>query len=210
VLDVSTRTDTPRRGGRIRSSDAHRAVLIAAAELLDEVGYQGVTIEKIAGRSRVAKSTIYRWWRSKPELVMEAYTGALASRMPEPDTGTLAEDLTVFVAELYSVVNDPLRVRALRGLMAEAQLDPDFRGPFREWLSSRREIPARILRCGIERGELAADIDLDHAIDSIFGLFWCRLLVELAPLGPADAPGHVARLLHGFANDAVEGRHTSP
>ncbi|MBL1079218.1 TetR/AcrR family transcriptional regulator [Nocardia sp. 2] len=187
-----------RRGGRIRSADAHDAVLAAAAELLEEHGYRDLTIEKIAARSGVAKSTIYRWWRSRPELVMEAYARAVAQRMPEPDTGSVAGDLTEFVTRLYSVVDHPVRVRSLRGMMADAQLDPEFRTAFRGWVDTRRAVVADLLRRGLDRGELAADLDLDHAIDLVFGPFWYRLLTDHAPLRPDEAGGHVRRLLAGL------------
>jgi AcrR family transcriptional regulator len=201
---------TERRGGRTRSPEAHQAVLSATAELLEEHGYQALTIEKIAERSGVAKSTIYRWWRSRPELVMEAYTQVVARRMPDPDTGTVDGDLTEFVSRLYRVAEYPVRVRALRGLMAEAQLDPDFRGPFRTWVDSRRAVVAAILERGIERGELREDLDLGHTVDLIFGPFWYRLLVDHEPLDPADAPAHMANLLGGLRSlptaDAAAGR----
>ncbi|MER6000719.1 TetR/AcrR family transcriptional regulator [Nonomuraea angiospora] len=189
---------TERRGGRTRSPEAHQAVLAAAAELLEEHGYQTLTIEKIAARSGVAKSTIYRWWRSRPELVMEAYTQTVDRRMPEPDAGSVQSDLTVFVTELYRVVKHPLRVRTLRGLMAEAQLDEDFREPFRAWVNSRRAIVAHLLERGVERGELDPGLDIGHATDLIFGPFWYRLLVEHEPLDPTDAAAHVTRLIRGL------------
>ncbi|MFB8008718.1 TetR/AcrR family transcriptional regulator [Nocardia sp. NPDC056000] len=189
---------TERRGGRTRSPEAHDAVLTAAAELLEEYGYRDLTIEKIAARSGVAKSTIYRWWRSRPELVMEAYARAVAQRMPEPDTGGVAADLTEFVARLYGVTAHPVRVRSLRGMMADAQLDADFRAAFQGWIASRRAVVAELLRRGIACGELDPGLDVEYATDLVFGPFWYRLLTEHAPLDPAEARGHVNRLLTGF------------
>jgi len=187
-----------RRGGRNRSQQAQQAVLTATAELLEDDGYQAITIERIAERSGVAKSTIYRWWHSKPELVMEAYTRTVARRVPEPDTGTVAGDLSAFFAQLYRVIEHPLRVQALRAMMAEAQLDPGFRQPFRDWVNSRRLVGARLLERGIRRGELDRDLDIDYAVDLIFGPFWYRLLVGHVPLDPGDAASHVTRLLQGL------------
>jgi AcrR family transcriptional regulator len=188
----------PRTGGRVRSVDAHEAVLASTTELLEEGGYQAITIEGIAERSGVAKSTIYRWWRSKPELVMEAYTVAVSRRMPEPDTGSLARDLTVFVEQLYLGVRHDSRVRALRGLMAEAQLDAGFEAPFRTWVQSRRDVVLQILARARERGEVHRDADLDLAVDQVFGVFWYRLLVGHLPLDPKAADDHVAQLLRGL------------
>ncbi|MFI7641624.1 TetR-like C-terminal domain-containing protein [Nonomuraea sp. NPDC049400] len=126
---------------------------------------------------------------------MEAYTQAVAQRMPEPDTGTIEGDLTEFVTQLYRVTAYPLRVRALRGLMAEAQLDPDFRDPFRAWVNSRRAVVAGLLERAVLRGELVPDLDVGHTVDLIFGPFWYRLLVGHEPLDPDDAPAHVSHVL---------------
>ncbi|MBB4949317.1 AcrR family transcriptional regulator [Kitasatospora gansuensis] len=186
----------PRTGGRTRSQEARSAVLAAAVELLEEIGYQAVTIERIAARAGVAKSTIYRWWKSKAALVLDAYRETVEQRMPDPDTGSTAEDLTVFVAALHSVTERPLRARALRGLMAEAQLDPDFAEPFGAWVQSRRAVVLRVLARGVDRGELPRATDLEALTDQLFGLFWYRLLVGHLPLDPARAPQLVAQLLN--------------
>jgi AcrR family transcriptional regulator len=151
---------------------ARDAVLRSAVELLEEVGCGGVTIEGVAARSGVAKSTIYRWWKSKAALVMDGYGQAVAERVPGPDTGTAAGDLTRFMAELYQVVDHPMRVKALRGLMAEAQLDPDFEEPFRGWVRDRRAVVERLLDRAVARGELPADLDVAYATDLVFGPFW--------------------------------------
>ncbi|MGW0882291.1 TetR-like C-terminal domain-containing protein [Streptomyces sp. NPDC002671] len=92
--------------------------------------HNGGRAEAVAARADVAKSTIYCWRKSKAPLVMDAYRTAVEQRMREPDTGSLAGDLTAFVTALYGVTAYPIRVKTLRGLMAEAQLDPAFAGPF--------------------------------------------------------------------------------
>ncbi|MFJ8209101.1 TetR/AcrR family transcriptional regulator [Streptomyces sp. NPDC096033] len=191
-------TPTRRTGGRIRSQDAHDAVLTAAIELVEELGYQAVTIERIAARADVAKSTVYRWWKSKAVLVMDAYRTAVEQRMPEPDTGSLADDLTAFATALYGVSGHPLRMRTLRGLMAEAQLDPAFAEHFREWVESRRAVVLALLTRGAQRGELPPTADLEAATDHLFGLFWYRLLVGHQPLDPGQAAAHIGQLLHGL------------
>ncbi|MFD9305300.1 TetR/AcrR family transcriptional regulator [Streptomyces sp. NPDC060048] len=195
-----TPSGTPRTGGRLRNEDAHHSVLEAAAALLVETGYGALTIEGVAKRANVAKSTVYRWWKSKPALVMDAYTHGTAPRAPEPGTGTLAGDLTAFVADLYRIGHDPVRTSALTGLMAEAQLDPAFAEPFRAWAADRRETVATLLTRAVTREELPADTDIAHAVDLVFGPFWYRLLVAHAPLDPADAPAHVATVLQGLTS----------
>lgn len=189
----------------MRSQDAHDAVLAAAAELLEEVGYQGITMEGVARRADVAKSTVYRWWKSRPTLVMDAYRQTIEQRMPVPDEGGVREDLTAFVAALYGVSAHPLRVRALRGLMAEAQLDPAFEEVFRQWVETRRAVVKELLTRGLDRGELPAGADLELAADQVFGTFWYRLLVGHAPLDPAEAAHHAERVLDGLTGRTPPG-----
>jgi len=165
---------------------------------LQECGYGAVTIEGVAARSGVAKTTIYRWWTSKADLVMEAYGQFIAERMPQPDTGSITADLTAFVTELYRVADYPLRVKALSGLMAEAQLDPTFGEAFRRWVQSRRDIVAAMLTRATDRGELPTGLDQDRVVDLVFGPFWYRLLVGHAPLDPAQASVHVDEVLNGL------------
>ncbi|GAA2043936.1 TetR/AcrR family transcriptional regulator [Catenulispora yoronensis] len=195
----------PRRtGGRVRNADAHTAILDATAELLEEVGYASLTMEGIATRADVAKSTIYRWWKSKGVLAMDAYAHVVAARMPEPDTGSLRGDLVGFVRELYRVGKYPLRVRTLQGLMAEAQLDASFAPLFQEWTGQRRAVVRAMFARAVARGELAATTDIDHAVDVIFGVFWYRLLLGHEHLKPSEAEVHVDRLLDGIRG--AEGR----
>ncbi|MGW0389582.1 TetR/AcrR family transcriptional regulator [Streptomyces sp. NPDC003042] len=199
-MSTTPQNPAPRTGGRLRNEDAHHSVLEATTALLIENGYGALTIEGVAKRAHVAKSTVYRWWKSKPALVMDAYTHETATRVPTPDTGTLQGDLTAFVTDLYRIGNDPARTKALTGLMAEAQLDPAFAEAFRAWARTRRELVATLLTHAITREEIPADTDLTHATDLIFGPFWYRLLITHAPLDPADAPAHVETVLRGLVH----------
>ncbi|NUT20824.1 MAG: TetR/AcrR family transcriptional regulator [Hamadaea sp.] len=170
-------------------------MLRATVDLLEEVGYGRLTIEGVAAKADVAKSTIYRWWTSKPALVMDAYGYAVTHRVPEPDTGTVAGDLTALLTDLYRVGEHPARVRALRGLMAEAQLDPEFAEAFRNWIETRRAIVAELLDRAVNRGELPSTVDHAVVADLVFGPFWYRLLVGHAPLDPRDAAAQADRVL---------------
>src|ERR1019366_2902003 len=82
------------RGNRYRrSDDARLAVLQAADDLLSEIGFAAVTIEGIAARAGVGKQTIYRWWQSKADVLMEAFAEDALQDLRPPDTGNLKDDL---------------------------------------------------------------------------------------------------------------------
>ncbi|PSR67482.1 TetR family transcriptional regulator [Nocardia sp. MDA0666] len=155
-------------------------MLSAAMAELREKGYAALTIEGIAARAGSGKQTIYRWWPSKADVVLEAMLTEVAAVIAIPDTGSLPGDLTAFLADTF-------RQRGQRpvlvGLMAQALLDPVFAQAFRDrFLFSRRDALRQIIDRAIARGEVAADMDPDLMIDVVYGVLWYRLLLDHAPL----------------------------
>jgi AcrR family transcriptional regulator len=170
--------DRPR--GRPRSAAARQAILDAAVAELQERGYAALTIEGIASRAGVGKQTIYRWWSSKADVVLDALLDLASTRITVPDKGSLAEDLIAFLRATF-------RQRGQRpvliGLMAQAILDEGFAVQFRDrFLFSRRAALRTILQRAVERGEVAAELDLELLIDVVYGVLWYRLLLDHAPL----------------------------
>jgi len=169
-----------RRPGRPRSEAARQAISAAAMAELTERGYAALTIEGIAARAGVGKQTIYRWWPSKADLVLEALLDLSATRVAVPDEGSLPADLVGFLEETF-------RQRGQRpvlvGLMAQALLDPVFAVAFRDrFLFGRRAVLRQILDRAAKRGEIAPDIDPELVIDVVYGVLWYRLLLDHAPL----------------------------
>lgn len=167
-----------------RNSRAHQAILDATVKLLEAGGYKNLTIEGVAAEAGVGKQTIYRWWRSRAELVMEAYTAASDMRVPEPDTGTLRGDLEAILLPVLEFSRDFDKGAALanKTLMAEAQLDKDFLATYRElhkyWWAPLRHVLERAKA----RGELGQDAATGALIDIMLGAAWYRMLLEHAPL----------------------------
>jgi AcrR family transcriptional regulator len=170
-----------RRPGRPRSEETRRAILAAAMDELIERGYAALTVEGIAARAGAGKQTIYRWWSSKADVVLDAMLVTAASRITVPDEGTLAADLTAFLRATFRQRDQrPVLV----GLMAQALLDPVFAEAFRDrFLFARRAALRQVLDRAAVRGELGADVDLDLVLDVVFGVLWYRILVDHAPLG---------------------------
>jgi len=176
-------TSTP---GRPRSSRSHDAILSAALELLESEGYRRVTIEAIAAQAGVGKQTIYRWWSSKADIVLEAFARAGGTQVPEPDTGALNSDLRAFVRSTLRAVKSHERV--LCTLMAEAQLDGEFADKLRTVLiGSRRASLLRVFDRAAARGDLAEQLDRELLVDLVYGPMWYRLLNKHAPVGRALA-----------------------
>lgn len=172
-----------------RSSRAHRAVLDATVRLLEQHGYKDLTIEGVAAEAGVGKQTIYRWWRGKAELVMEAFMAASDVRVPEPDTGTLRGDLEAVLLPVFELSRDVTTGTALanKTLMAEAQLDRDFLATYRALHEHWWGPLYNVLDRAKGRGELGPDADSGALIDVMLGAAWYRLLLEHAPLDEAFA-----------------------
>lgn len=184
---------------RRRSERCHQAILAAAAELLEEKGYGGVSVEAIASRAGVGKQTIYRWWPCKASVVMEAYAERVTQNLPLPDTGNVRTDLIELLGQLATVLGTTSAGRALAGLIAEAQTDLHVAQEFRTQLGDCRRAAVQILlQRGIARGELHPDLDLELAIDLLCGPIWYRLLQQHAPLNREFAIALVDQLIAGM------------
>src|ERR671934_1249914 len=108
-------TEPARRPGRPRSEEARRAILAATLELAAEHGRQGLRMDAIAKRAGVSKETLYRWWRSKAEVLLEALAERGEETIPVPDSGSLHTDLLAFMRATARSADPPTR-RLLRAL----------------------------------------------------------------------------------------------
>src|SRR6201991_1175938 len=106
-----------------RNEQARLAVLHAADDLLAERGFAGLTIEGIAARAGVAKQTIYRWWPSKVDILLEAFLTDADEELTPPDTGDLAADLRAYLAGLARFLTAADAGAVFRALAGQAQHD---------------------------------------------------------------------------------------
>ncbi len=168
--------------GRPRCEEAHKKILKAAYELLDEVGFMDLTIEGVAARAGVGKPTIYRRWKTKAQLAMDAFLSAVTPEIAFPDTGSVESD---FREQMYKIVKlmNSSRGDILASVIGCGQMDDELIGAFREnWLLPRREDAKRIFQRGVERGELRNDVDAEVAIDALYSPLFYRLLLKHLPL----------------------------
>ncbi|MFB9839219.1 TetR/AcrR family transcriptional regulator [Actinoallomurus acaciae] len=182
-----------------RSEQARRAVLEAADDLLAERGFAGVTIEGIAARAGVAKQTIYRWWSSKVDVLIEAFVDDMAQHLTPPDEGDLESELRTHLrrSARFLTRSDPGAV--FRALAGQAQHDPEMAERFRtECLGPQRALDRRPLERAIERGELPPDTDVDFALDQLVGPLYYRVLVTGHPVPEEFTDALVERFLAPF------------
>jgi AcrR family transcriptional regulator len=178
---ISVNAEEPRRPGRPRSERARQAVLAAALALAAEEGPAGLNMEAIARRAGVSKETLYRWWHSKTEVVLDALAERGQRTIPLPDTGTLRTDLRAFLRATVDSA-DPATVRLLHALAAAAASDESVADQVRDrFLVTRRQDLGQILQRAVTRGEITADYAA-LAVDLIYGSLWYRLIFNIAPL----------------------------
>ena len=171
------------RRGRPRSQEADRAILQAASQLLAEGGLAAMSIEEVAARSGVAKTTIYRRWNSRGTLALDAFLAEFQGQQPSPDTGTLRGDLLAALRAWIRAVTRTSAGPILAGLIAESQLDPELGIAWRERVVERLRAQHKImLNRAIDRGEIPPETDQEVVLDLLFGAAYHRLLHGHQPL----------------------------
>ncbi|WP_035799794.1 TetR/AcrR family transcriptional regulator [Kitasatospora mediocidica] len=173
--------------GRQRNEATRRAILDAALRLIADADGAPVTVDTIAREAGVGKQTLYRWWPSKGTVLLDALTDHAEREVPAPDTGSLHGDLRAVVGAVFESARTPPTAPALRTLVREAARDPQLADLLREFTQARRAVLREVLARGQERGDLAADRDLDLMVDQVYGVFWYRFLLGHAPLDGAAA-----------------------
>ena len=164
------------RRGRQRTE---AAILAATRELLAEGGVHHLTVEGVAARSGVAKTTIYRRWRSKDELALAVLLRMVEEIVEVPDLGDVRAELIGFVDGAVQILGKSLMGRVMQGLVSDLATDPELGGSFREQIVALRVAEIRrVLERAIERGELRPDLDVDLVHELLFGPVYYRLLLS--------------------------------
>ena len=195
---LRSQTCLPRAAGRPRSEASHRAILDAAYAILIEDGLKSFSIEAVASRAGVARTTIYRWWPDKSMLVNESFLKAFQPRLSFAQTESPADDFRAFLASLARTLSGP-DGRIAASVVAQAQSDPQTRRMFLEEFSKPlRRHSATLLRAGIQGGQFRADLDVACVLDAAIGGVYLHLL-----LGQAMDPTWARHL----ADTLLEGCH---
>jgi AcrR family transcriptional regulator len=162
------------RRGRPRSAEADQAILDATIKLLYEEGYPRMSMEAVADAAGVGKTTVYRRYRDKADLVTAAIA-AMPGAEQMPDSGDTRTDL---LEVLKRVVRSKQRVQDMRligTLWAEQERNPELVKLFRSRvIAPRREMMLEILRRGQERGQVRGDVDPGLVLEMLVGAHFAR------------------------------------
>ncbi|MET9016544.1 TetR/AcrR family transcriptional regulator [Streptomyces olivaceoviridis] len=191
-----------------RSERSRRAIYAAALALVGEVGYPKTTVEAIAARAGVGKQTIYRWWSSKADVLLEAFldlAGQSAQAAGQeadavPDTGDLAADLKAVLRATVDELFDPRFEVPARALAAEGVVNEQLgREVVAKLLEPQLQLYVARLRSAQDAGAVRADVDPRIALELFVSPLAQRWLQRSGPVSYAYTDTLVEYALHGIA-----------
>jgi TetR/AcrR family transcriptional regulator, regulator of autoinduction and epiphytic fitness len=182
ALDVDPRVERSRR-----------VILSAALEVLAEVGYGGLTIEAVAARAGVGKSTVYRHWSGKLDLVDDAICTLKSTIFPT--AGSVRERVTAFLGQVAAAMANSTWSRCLPAIIEAAERDPETMNIHRRLAGERRQLLIDLLAEGVATGEVPADTDLGLLADCLVGPIILRRLLLHEPVDDATVRQLVDQIL---------------
>ena len=184
---------TPTEAGTRPRVEGERELEIFEATLvvLDEVGYDLLTMDAVAQRAKASKATLYRRWKGKPELVVAAIMAHKGDAVV-PDTGTLRGDLLEAYCGASGGLNDPLAQSVLSAVVTAMGRDPEFAEVYRrDFIGPKIAVSRQIYERARERGEVHPDSDLAFLAPSLAGIVLHRAFL----LGEHVTPDLIGRVL---------------
>ncbi|MFI6416991.1 TetR-like C-terminal domain-containing protein [Streptomyces sp. NPDC050842] len=170
------------------------AVLEAAIEELTTTGYTGLTVERVAQRAGVHKTTIYRNWKDVDGLVADALAGHFAGGIPIPDTGTVEGDLRALARSLVATMTTRAGRALLAAVLSDAVRLPQLAEVKRALFDDRFRRAEPVVTRAVERGELPEHTDATELLKTLAAPLYFRLVFTGEPVDAttADRAVHVA------------------
>jgi AcrR family transcriptional regulator len=184
--------------GRPRDEESKQAILKATLLLLIKRGYSDLSIESIAAKAKVGKTTIYRWWPEKSSLVLEAFFDSTVEELKFSNTQSGIKD---FESQIHSLANllRSDRGEHLAALMMGAKTDAKLAAAIQEkWVFPRRKWGFERMQKSIEDGECHPDLDIKAALESLYSPLYARLLVGLSPLSKEEVSAYLKIIFPGI------------
>ncbi|WP_458687543.1 TetR/AcrR family transcriptional regulator [Nocardia tengchongensis] len=182
-----------RPGGR--TARVREAVFAAALSGLAERGYASLTIEDIAERAGVHKTTIYRRWGTLAQLVAAAVADLSETTVPVPDTGALESDLHEMARSIVALVTSEPGRTIIAALFSDAVRTPEVAAIKREFYAARYALTDVVVRRAVERGEIPERASAADLLAAVAAPIYYRLLVADLPVDRAVADRAAAAAL---------------
>lgn len=167
----------------------------ATIDELSERGYDDIGIETIAARAGVHKTTLYRRWHSKAELITQVLASSAQSMIPVPDTGSAEADLRALARSVQDVLSDPRGAAITRALLAGSARSPEIRQLMEDYWATRLAAISVIVDRAAARGELPAGTDPEMVMRAVAAPLFYQLLVTFQPITRPDADRSAAAAL---------------
>ena len=177
-----------------RIERSRRVILAAALDLLADAGCGGLTMEAVAARAGVGKSTIYRQWPGKLELIEDAIR-TLKTQVTLPTGGTVRERVTALLVIVATGMADSTWSSCLPAIIDAAERDPEILAIHRRVAAERRQVLVDLLAEGVEAGEVSDTVDIGLLAECLIGPIIIRRLLLHEPFDPADVPALVDQLM---------------
>ncbi|MFI7126577.1 TetR/AcrR family transcriptional regulator [Nonomuraea sp. NPDC050153] len=184
---------TVRPGGR--TARVRAAVMEATQDELVEHGFHGLTMDQVAARAGVGKTTVYRRWGSRAGLVTDLMIELANQSTPHADTGGVEADLRANALSVLEAINDGRLGATFQAVIAAATSDEQAAGALRAFYERRIEEWANVVHLAVKRGELPGGTDGAEVIRAISAPLYYRLVVTREPVTEVDAERSVARTL---------------
>ena len=183
---------------RLRPEEIEILIIDTAFANLREHGFRAVTVESISAKTGIAKTSIYRRWPNKAAMVMEAFLFKIGPGIEFPRKSSYVESIRLQMLALAKAFRGPFG-SMIKALLGEAQFDAELAEAFRtRWITPRREAAKEVIRSAIRNKELHPDIDLDQALDALYGGLYYRLMIGSGPLSDACVRGIFSAVLDGL------------
>src|SRR5882757_3466665 len=170
---------------RLRPDEIEAVIIDTVFEDLLARGFRAVTVESISAKTGIAKTSIYRRWPNKAAMVMEAFLFKVGPGIEFPRNPSYVESIRLQTLALAKAFRGPFG-SMIKALLGEAQFDAELAEAFRtRWIAPRREAAKAVIQSAIRNKELRPDIDLDQALDALYGGLYYRLMIGSGPISNA-------------------------
>ena len=191
-----------RPGGR--TARVRAAAIAATLAELAETGYAALTLESVARRAGVHKTTLYRRWGTREELVLEAMLERAGEHISVPETGSLRKDLLELARTAAANAATPEVAAMARAVAAQSPHDSALAAANHRFWDERLALDAAIVERAIERGEVAAGTEPRTVIESVLGPIHLRLLLTGEPVDRAFLQAIVDTVVDGVRGSSPE------
>lgn len=152
------------------------AILVVTYRLLEDMGYAAVTTDDIAAEAKVSKATIYRYWRSKQQLVVDAARMHFG-KVEAPELGSFQAEIHWILEHRVQDYRQPGTLRLVGSLVGAATTDPRLQAMFADWVEQLTRAIRRVVQRGIARGDVRPDVDI-FALEALVAGVVARTVVS--------------------------------